>query len=205
MQAVARLRRQAAQLLALDDKRTQIAHGRRWDPHALEHAGSVQLGEREGSFGVGLDGHLGHQSDMLGMDHQHGLHVWQHFVMDVERIGGHFEHHGVGSGEVLRNPCGELQVRDPLRAEHRLLLGIHAQRNQVVLVDVEPNEARWRCTSWRHRCLLWFNTGQSGQHDQVRQAGHMPSHTDASSRDSAPQVSGAERDRQTSQRACPSA
>jgi hypothetical protein len=75
MQPVARLRRQAAQFLALDDERAQIAHGRRWHPHPFEQACRQQLRERQRGFSIGLHGDLGDKGNVLRMNDHSRMHV----------------------------------------------------------------------------------------------------------------------------------
>ena len=92
---------------------------------------------------------------MLRVDDQHRLHVGQQFVMDLKRVRRHFQHHGVAQRQMLLDPRGQVGVGNTLRTEHHLLRTVHTHRNEVVLVNVKPDEARWRCTNWRHTASLW--------------------------------------------------
>ncbi len=101
----------------------------------------MQLGQRERSFGIGLDGNPRDQGHMRGMDQGDRLDQGLQLIIDLEGVGGHLEHDSVGRGQMLLAPAGELGIRNALWAEDQRLLSVDPDGNEIVLVNVESNVA----------------------------------------------------------------
>ncbi len=85
---------------------------------------------------------------MLGMDDGDGLDVRQQFVVDLKCICRHFQHHGIVAREVFGNPRRQLRVPDPPWTEHGLLVSVHRDGDEIVLMDIQTDEPRGM--GWDH-------------------------------------------------------
>ena len=140
VEAVLSLCGEAGHLGALSDENAQIADLLRRDPDAHEQAFGEQASEVGSSDLVGHDLGTSDQGNVGRMDDSHGVDVGQQLIINLPGVGGHFDHHGIAWREGLLDPGFEVGELDALGTKQRVEIGIHAEGDQVVFVDVETDE-----------------------------------------------------------------
>lgn len=78
------------------------------------------------------------------MDEGDGVDVGGEVVVELKAVGGHFQNDGVLWGERLAHPSVEVDELDAARVQDDGLVGGDGGGDEVVLVEVEADEAgRW--------------------------------------------------------------
>jgi hypothetical protein len=111
------------------------------DPDLGDDVGCEELGQGEGVAFVGLDGSRRDELDVVGVGDGDAGNEGLDDVVDEPGVGGGLQDDGIAGPEVLGSPVFELEYGGPPGMEDDLLLGIDATRDQVVLVEVESDEA----------------------------------------------------------------
>lgn len=150
----------------LGDQGAQLADLDRRHPDPGQQPGGVELRKGEGSFLIGLDLGAHDQGYVRRVGQGDRVDIWHELVMQLEGVRAHLHDQRIVLGQVFLHPALQPGKLDGVRAEDLLLLGVDANRHQVVLVDIETDETRRGCGS--HFSLL----SRSWQ-DLARKAGRI--------------------------------
>jgi hypothetical protein len=106
-----------------------------------KHVGTQQLGQGEHINFVSLDTSGGDEFHLGWMDDHGTADQGDDLVVDCPGIGGGLKHHLVGGEQIGLSPGQPARELDLVRLEHDTLLGVDRANHEVVLVNVDGNEA----------------------------------------------------------------
>jgi hypothetical protein len=72
------------------------------------------------------------------MDHRDGPDVRKEIIVDLPGVGGHLDYDLVIGAERPGDPPVKIEKCHPLRSDDLVEFSVHTERDQVVLVDIEP-------------------------------------------------------------------
>lgn len=82
--------------------------------------------------------------------------VRQQLVVQGKRIRGRFERHRILEREMLALPVIQVGQLHPLGTQDLVEFRIHAEGDQIMLVDIQTDETRGDCLFFRHGGRLFF-------------------------------------------------
>lgn len=154
MEAVPGLGSEAHVLGALGDEGAQVACFEWRHPHRRKQAGGVKAGQGERRNLVGHHLGAGDQLDVGRMYQRDRVDVRHEVIVELEGVSGHFEDDGVLWGERLAHPTVEVGELDAAGVQDDVLVGVHGSGDEIVLVDVEADEAGRVSCRLRHCAML---------------------------------------------------